>query len=203
MGGFDFAAAKSPHSLRESPFFDPTFWNNDFEKRKELRKRHFTMNLTKIDLMDYAVIDDDDKYMEEMKKRQKNRKQTEFEIDFSRQQTVQHHAKTVTKMKLQKFAKKEMFVDDIESVFDPKYNRKWIRALCGEDEEQNVLHLVDDANHRRKTTMAHWENFDNENVTKESIKNGDDHLSLVPKLVFFSKSFFQSKEAEFIFVLVK
>merc|ERR1712228_467754 len=72
LGGLDFE--KSPHSLRDSPFFDPTFWKNDFEKRKEQRKRHFTMNLTKIDLMDYAVIDADNKYMEEMKKnKNKNR----------------------------------------------------------------------------------------------------------------------------------
>merc|ERR1712032_1172889 len=108
-------------------------------------------------------------------------------------------------MKLEKFAKKDMFVDDIHSIFDPKYNAKWIRALCGEDKEHNVLHLVDDSanNHRRKTTMMHWQNFDNQNVTKQSIKNGDDHLSLVPQLIFFSKSFFQTKEAQFIFVLVK
>ena len=188
-------------SLHESPFFDPTFWNNDFVKRKEDRKRHFTMNLTKIDLMDYAVIDDMNG-VEMKNNKHKSSKQTEFEMDLSRQQTVAHHAKTVTKMKLKQFAKKEMFVDDIQSVFDPKYNERWIKALCGEDDE-HVLHLVDDATHNRKTTMAHWENFDNQNVTKQSIKNGNDHLSLVPQLVFFSKSFFQTKEALFIFVLVK
>eukprot|EP01084_Bolivina_argentea_P210999 358985_1 len=51
--------------------------------------------------------------------------------------------------------------------------------------------------------MAHWENFDNQNVTKQSVKNGRDHISLVPQLIHFSKTFFETKEAVFIFRLVK
>merc|ERR1712154_394008 len=131
----------------------------------------------------------------------KKGKGNDFEMEVNRQQTVANHAKTMTKMKLKQFAKKEMFIGNIKNIFDPKYNKRWIKALCGEDDE-NVLHLIDDQSHQRKSTMAHWENFDNQNVTKQSVKNGHDHVSLVPKLIFFSKSFFETKEAVFIFRLV-
>merc|ERR1712204_147621 len=79
MNGFEFVNGSANKSLllRDSPFFDPNFWKNDFEQRKQERKRHFTQNLTRIDVMDYAVMDSDDTMMREMKQRKnKNRKQT-------------------------------------------------------------------------------------------------------------------------------
>merc|ERR1712154_197146 len=46
--------------VQESPFFDPEFWNNDFEKRKEDRKKQLTMNLSHIDMLDYDAIKTED-----------------------------------------------------------------------------------------------------------------------------------------------
>ena len=218
---------KTSYGAKQSPFFDPSFWNNDFEKRKEVRKKQLTINLKDIEFMDYAQLqdenksdyngweyDDDEKMLAGLsspksqdRKNKKHRKKgtlANIDEDVSRQNTVSNHAKAVTKMRLKAFAKKEMFLSDIKDVFDPKYNKKWIKALCGDDKE-NVLHLVDDhsSSHQRKSTMAHWEHFDNQNVSRPSIKNGNENVSLVPKLIFFSKSFFATKEAIFIFRLVK
>ena len=157
---------------QQSNFFDPAFWNNDFEKRKKVRKKELSINLKDIDLMDYAELeeteskngydDDDEKLLSvlssDKKKKSKHRKKgtlADIDEDVDRQQTVANHAKAITKIKLKRYAKKELFMMDIKDVFDPKYNKRWIQALCGQDDE-NVLHFVDDnTNHQRKSTMAH------------------------------------------------
>ena len=178
LGGqiFGNSSSSRPGSeVQQSPFFDPEFWNNDFEKRKTERKKQLTVNLREIELMDYAELEEDDiktvysgweadeekmlcglaSASSELSKK-KHRKigtMANIDEDMDRVNTVTNHAKAVTKLRLQKFARKEMFISDIQNIFDPKYNKKWINALVGDDDE-NVLHLVDDysSSHKRQAT---------------------------------------------------
>ena len=195
-----------------SPFFDPEFWNSDFEMRKETRRRQLHVDFQDIDAIDYGMMDEEDPnllsalnhlngvHSNNLKDRAK-RKQSTVEEDVKREQTVANHARTMTKKKLRQFAGKNMFIDRIEDVFEPQHNKRWIKAICGDDKE-NVLHMIADSKSKRnrKTTMAQWENFDSENMTKTP---GNERIALVPQLVFFSKAFFQSKEALYIFRLVR
>ena len=190
-----------------SPFFDPEFWNSDFEMRKETRRRQLHVNFDDIDAIDYGLMDEEDPNLlsvlnshSSMADRAK-RKQSTVEEDVKREQTVANHARTMTKKKLRQFAQKDMFIDRISDVFEPQHNKRWIKAICGDDKE-NVLHMIADrgSKRNRKSTMAQWENFDTENAGKST---GNERIALVPQLVFFSKAFFQSPEAHYIFRLVR
>ena len=45
---------------KQSPFFDPSFWNNDFARRRETRRMQLTVNVDAINAVDYGVMQQDE-----------------------------------------------------------------------------------------------------------------------------------------------
>jgi len=136
---------KSTRNMRDSPFFDPSFWNTDFEKRKEVRKKELTINLGDIDIIHWedgggggaGGGDDEEKLfchtpMEhkggKLVRRAGSRRRTgtlaNIDEDIDRQQIVVNHAATMTRMKFQKFVARELFLHDLDQVFDPGHLRR-------------------------------------------------------------------------------
>ncbi len=79
----------------------------------------------------------------------------------------------IKKDKFKKLPQKQIFIQDINDIFNKKYNKKynkkWINELC---------------------------NNDNHGL------NVNDYISLVPNLIFLTKSFFETNEPNYIFNLV-